>query len=114
MMSEQPGRGNWGDPPSTPGEHAPGPPADLEPPTRTSDFGRFDWFAESGQLALPGSAAAPVLPANAPARERRLRPGRRAVAVCILALACTALGGVVGGIVAVRTIENKPQDSSYS
>jgi putative serine protease PepD len=137
-MSEQPGRGYWADPPGTPGKHGPEPsePVGLngrgpEPvglngrapagsngraaghskPPRTSDLGRFDWFADSEQFGLSGSVPPP---AGAPVRKRRLRPGRRTLAFCGMALACTALGGIVGGFVAVRAIDNKPQDTSYS
>ncbi len=102
-----------------------GHPTGPDRPGRTSDLGRFDWFAEPDMFGLSGSVppppAPPPLPArpqppapSAPSRRRRLRPGRRAVAICGLALACTALGGVVGGFVAVHAIDNKPQNSSYS
>ncbi|MGO8961098.1 MAG: S1C family serine protease [Streptosporangiaceae bacterium] len=144
-MSEQPGRGNWADPPGAPAEQAPEPAAGSatgqapgapgaangqrassgnghgashtagpDQRARTSDFGRFDWFAESEQFGPATSAPLPLPPPAIRARKRRLRPGRRAVAICGLALACTALGGLVGGFVAVHAIDNKPQDSSYS
>jgi S1-C subfamily serine protease len=89
-------------------------PDGTDRPGRTSDLGRFDWFAEAGQFGLSGSAPAPPVPATARAKKRRPRPSWRAAAVCGLVLACTALGGVVGGFVAVQTIDNKAQDGSYS
>src|SRR5258708_7774623 len=76
-------------------------PGCLDRPGRTSDLGRFDWFAEADQFALSGLSArapAPPLPANAPAKKRRLRPRWRAVAVSGLVLASTALGAVVRGL----------------
>jgi putative serine protease PepD len=88
-------------------------PVGPDRPGRTSDLGRFDWFAEAGQFGLSGSTPAPV-PATAPAKKRRPRPSWRAAAVCGLVLACTALGGVVGGFIAVQTVDNKAQDGSYS
>src|SRR5260370_21032805 len=124
-MAEQPGRGYWADPPGTPGKHGPEPsePVGLngrgpEPvgmngrapagsngraaghskPPRTSDLGRFDWFADSEQFGLSGSVPPP---AGAPVRKRRLRPGRRTLAFCGMALACTALGGNLPGFLAV-------------
>ncbi len=121
-MSEQPGRENRTDLPGTPGGHGPalaaqsGVPAGPGQSLRTSDFGQFDWFAESDHFGrLRNSPAAPPQ-ADTSRRRRWLRPGRRrrAAAVCFLALACTALGGVVGGVVAVHAIGKAPQDSSYS
>jgi S1-C subfamily serine protease len=121
MMSEEPGRGSWTERPSGPGEHVPAVLAgELDgqggagPANRTSDLGRFDWFAEADQFGLSGIAAARPLSAKPLAKKRRLRPRWRAVAVCGLVLACTALGGVAGGFVAVRAVGNQSQESSYS
>ena len=83
-------------------------------PGRTSDLGRFDWFAEADHFGLAGSAPARPLSDPAQAKKRLLRLSWRTVAICGLVLACTVLGGVVGGVVAAHTVDNKAQDSSYS
>ncbi len=81
-------------------------PACTDRPGRTSDLGRFDWFAEADHFGLSGSAPARPLRATAAADEKTLpRLSWRAVAICGLVLACTVLGGVVGGVVAVHTVE---------
>lgn len=74
----------------------------------------------SGAL-LPGDWARPDTPAADPKRPpwwRRLfggqlRGGRLAVAVSVLALACTMLGGVIGGYVALHA-QDTQTDPTYS
>jgi S1-C subfamily serine protease len=135
MMSEQPGHGAAG-PASAPGHGYSA--AFTSQPTltsrsgwRTSDFGRFDWFAESEDFGRPlgsadGNAAATearqVAASEARPRRRhwlgRWRPRRRgvessarrswlrgrrlAIAASLLAVACTLLGGMIGGFVALH------------
>jgi S1-C subfamily serine protease len=127
MMSEQPGRGSHTERPGASGEQvpavaagladregacSPAQPACPDRPDRTSDLGRFDWFTEADQFGLSGSD--PAAPPGPQPKKRRLRPRWRAVAVCGLVLACTALGGVAGGFVAVSAVDNQVQESNYS
>ena len=138
-MSEQPGRGSMGTP-TAPGHGfsaitARPVPADEEVPAcdarRTSDFGRFDWFAESDDFGRLGRAArgwwqpsrwglgrsqsSQVRDSDEPAggRGRWLRGWRLVAGVTVLAVACTVLGGVVGGFMVLRG-QGTLTDRSYS
>lgn len=80
----------------------------------TSDFGRFDWFADP---ASPGRG-----PGHASRADREgpgwwpLRGNRRWLlvpTVLVFALACTAIGGVIGGEVAAHTAASQI-DPTYS
>jgi putative serine protease PepD len=83
---------------------------------RTSDFGRFDWFAEPVHFGLPGVPAAGSGRSDpkTDGRERggpersslpgRLRGWRLVAGATGLALTCTLLGGIVGGFVAVNKV----------
>ena len=85
---------------------------------RTSDFGRFDWFAEYedlDRLARPEASQT----GNGRSRPRRgrgpWRHGWRLVtAVSALAMACTLLGGVIGGYVALHDMVDNQSDPTYS
>jgi S1-C subfamily serine protease len=92
---------------------------------RTSDFGRFDWFAESAHFGLPDVPAAGSRRSDPKAdpRERagpersdlpgRLRGWRLVAGATGLALTCTLLGGIVGGFVAVNKVASQT-NPSYS
>jgi len=171
-MSDQPGHGTVGTP-SAPGRGysaiAGSPPRADRDGQRTSDFGRFDWFAEAEDFGLTsmaadnravnGQAAAgqgvngagdaqaavgqPAGPDGGtkppwwrpgrwlPSSRRSSRPdasgqdsdGRRrgrwlrgwrlVVTATAVAVACTLLGGVVGGFVVLRS-QGPQSDPSYS
>jgi S1-C subfamily serine protease len=149
-MSEQPGQGSMATP-TAPGHgfsaiSARPVPAD-EPvqaheaeharnTSRTSDFGRFDWFAESADFGpaepaargwwqpsgwglshwgLAPSQSSQVRHSDEPAsgRSRWLRGWRLVAGVTVLAVACTVLGGVVGGFMVLRS-QGTLTDRSYS
>jgi len=142
MMSEQPGQGSTS-PPTAPGHGfsaitarpVRADDADLARDliARTSDFGRFDWFAESedfghaarstarragnGQVAGSGSANGQAARSwwrpNLWGPSRWLRGWRLVVGVTVLAVTCTLLGGVVGGFIVVRS-QGTLTDRSYS
>jgi S1-C subfamily serine protease len=165
-MSEQSGHGTVGAP-SAPGHGfsaiTGSPPQANGDSQRTSDFGRFDWFAESedfglsarqadgraadGQVADAQQAGDQAVDRDRGARRgwwrpshgrpsywrpsywrlsrestvrqregwrgRWLRGWRLAVTVTALVVACTLLGGVVGGYVALRG-QGVQSDRSYS
>jgi putative serine protease PepD len=142
-MSEQPGRGTVG-PPSAPGHGysavfatpATDGAAGLKPvgsaTERTSDFGRFDWFAESEDFGWPrvlgdrrAAATEPAAIQNPPRRRRWpgrrhrhaggswLSGGRLVIAASALAVGCTLLGGVIGGFIALRD-QSDQADPSYN
>ncbi|MFY9892033.1 MAG: trypsin-like peptidase domain-containing protein [Streptosporangiaceae bacterium] len=106
----------------------------------TSDFGRFDWFAESEHFGepeerrarwharawLPGSprdsrhsggrqpGAGDSAGGDPRGPRRHWLRGWRVAAVAIgLALACTLAGGVIGGVVALRNVSDQT-DPTYS
>ena len=175
-MSEQPGYGS-ADWPSTP-DHgfsaiSVSPAAADGDSDRTSDFGRFDWFAESADFGLRAGLTSDEAPRITPhgrllagpaddgqaagdstARTRRgwwrpsywwhghwrpsywrhgfrghtsqqdshrqdagrsrwLRGWRLVTAAFVLAIACTLLGGVIGGVIALHS-QGSQSDSSYS
>jgi hypothetical protein len=142
MTSEQPGQGSMS-PPTAPGHGfsaitaRPERADEAEPASdliaRTSDFGRFDWFAESedfgraarstasrtgnGQVAGTGSANQQVARSwwrrNRWGPSRWLRGWRLVAGVTVLALACTLLGGAVGGFIVLRS-QGTLTDQSYS
>jgi S1-C subfamily serine protease len=70
---------------------------------RTSDFGRFDWFAKSADFG--GAPSSQMRHSDEPAvrRGRWLRGWRLAAGVAVLAVACTVLGGVAGGFMVLRS-----------
>jgi putative serine protease PepD len=143
MMSDQPGHGT-GDTPSEPGHGYSAitgwPPPDRDN-QRTSDFGRFDWFAgfeDFGLKAEPADGDGDdhrVKGTWSPTRWRRhwprlafrgpggwgirgrggrwLRGWRLTVTAAAVAVACTVLGGVVGGYVALHSQDNMT-DRTYS
>jgi putative serine protease PepD len=123
-MSEQPGHSSAG-PPSALGHGFSAVPASPLPPPppspvpgygeRTSEFGKFDWFAESedfSRLAGPGDGQAAASQGRA-RRGRWLHGGRLVLAASVVALACTLLGGVIGGFVALHS-QGGQSDPSYS
>jgi len=115
-MSDQPTHRSVG-PPDEPvqGRRGSSGGADLDL-ARTSDFGRFDWFAEPVHFGLPDVPAAGSGRSDpkSDGRERagpegsdlpgRLRGWRLVAGVTGLALTCTLLGGIVGGFVAVNKV----------
>jgi putative serine protease PepD len=118
-MSEQPGHGRAGAP-STPGHGFSAIPASPAPvdggDERTSDFGRFDWFADPDRP----SASGPQRDDHERAGRQRdgghsrwLRGGRLVIAAMALAIVCTLLGGVIGGFIALQGQDGQ-SDSSYS
>jgi S1-C subfamily serine protease len=131
MMSEQPGDGTVGSPgASRHGYSAVSarPPVDgfaadhwprIHPRSggSTSDFGRFDWFAESEDFGRPltgqdqWNGAEPVNRHRG--RRSWVRGGRLVIAASVLAVACTLLGGVIGGFVALRG-QSDQADPSYN
>ncbi len=161
IMSEQPGHGTVGAP-SAPGHGfsaiTSSPPQANGDSQRTSDFGRFDWFAESEDFGLfgrrPNGRAADGQAADgqradgqavaedraagrgwwrpshwrpsywrlgreahggqaAGGRGRWLRGWRLVVTTTALVVACTLVGGVVGGFIALRS-QGVQSDRSYS
>jgi S1-C subfamily serine protease len=146
MMSQQPGHGATGKP-SGPGHGfsaiTGGTPAPAADRPRTSDLGRFDWFAAFEDFGLApepadgagnhqGSTGAWWRPAHWRTRDRRpgqpwrlafwrydgqggrwLRGWRLVATATALAVACTLLGGVVGGFVALRN-QDTLADRTYS
>jgi putative serine protease PepD len=102
-----------------------------------SEFGKFDWFVESehfGDTAqsgrerlssrrgsgsgalLPGEWAKPLETASSPlgTPPRRRRRARLALAAGGLALACTVLGGVIGGYIALHSQGNSATNPDYT
>jgi S1-C subfamily serine protease len=158
-MSDQPVRGAVSSPapPDQGFSGSPGPPAEGLPAPResvpaaggapghpggqdgTSDFGRFDWFAESEHFGepeerrarwharawLPGSSRDRHSGGRQPGagdpgdgdpqgpRRHWLRGWRVAAVAIGLALACTLAGGVIGGVVALRNVSDQT-DPTYS
>jgi S1-C subfamily serine protease len=130
-MSEQPGHGTasplggpgqgfWAVPGSQPGiSDDAGRTRDISDDAgRTSDFGRFEWFAEYEELdRLPRPEARQAGNGRGRPRRRhgRWRHGWRLVAAAAaLALACTVLGGVIGGYVALHNVADNQSDPTYS
>jgi S1-C subfamily serine protease len=124
-MSDQPANGSVG-PPGPPDrsrrdsadETNPGRSAHPDPMgQRTSDFGRFDWFADSARFGMAGATETSLsrsAPETRQAGPPRWLQGWRLVAgVSGLALTCTLLGGIIGGLVAV-TDSASHTDASYS
>jgi S1-C subfamily serine protease len=120
-MSEQPGHGDC-DPPSALGRGfsaisagpAPAPPPALGEGGRTSEFGKFDWFAESEDFNwITGPAAGQATSEGRMRRGRWLRGGRLVLAASVIALACTLVGGVIGGFIALHS-QGGQSDPSYS
>ena len=150
-MWDQPVRGSAG-PPGPPDRSRNGSSGTADPGTaaspdqagdRTSDFGRFDWFADSAHFGIQGAPEADLgrndpeaqgeerrswrrekddregrRPAARPASEpgelpRWLHGWRLVAGVSGLALTCTMLGGIVGGLVAVTDVAGHT-DPSYS
>jgi S1-C subfamily serine protease len=70
---------------------------------RASDFGRFDWFAESEDFGRAPSSQVRHSDEAAVGRGRWLRGWRLAAGVTVLAVACTVLGGVAGGFMVLRS-----------
>jgi S1-C subfamily serine protease len=89
--------------------------SDATKVVRTSDLGRFDWFAESDGFSRPAHARTRrARPRRGLAiRGRWLRGGRLVVLASCLAVVSTVLGGVVGGLVAAQSV-GSPNDVSYS
>jgi putative serine protease PepD len=98
-------------------------PGDGPPPPQggISDFGKFDWFVESDGRGRPAGGRPGSLAGRLRLRFRRRtdagrswsRGRRLAAAAAGLALACTLLGGVIGGVVALHTVSDQT-DPSYS
>jgi S1-C subfamily serine protease len=115
-VSDQPAHRSAG-PPGEPDRSLRGSSGSADPDlARTSDFGRFDWFAEPvhfGLTDVPGAGSGRSDPTT-DGRERagpelsdlpgRLRGWRLVAGVTGLALTCTLLGGIVGGFVAVNKV----------
>jgi S1-C subfamily serine protease len=126
-MSDQPAHGSVGPPgPSGPSDRYrrdsaddadPDPTAHPDPVgQRTSDFGRFDWFADSTHFGIRGNTE--MSPARSDSETRAglphwLQGWRLVVAVCGLALTCTLLGGMIGGLVAVTGVASHA-DPTYN
>ncbi|HUA41230.1 MAG TPA: trypsin-like peptidase domain-containing protein [Streptosporangiaceae bacterium] len=70
-------------------------------PDRASDFGRFDWFADSADSGIPAATASGPGRTDPPMRGGQRWSWRLAAGISGLALACTLLGGIAGGLVAV-------------
>jgi S1-C subfamily serine protease len=117
-MSDQPGHGAVG-PPSAPVQGVAGDSASalgsLGDADQTSDLGRFDWFAESDDFYQQAGSnnGPPRRPRWRARRGKWLRGWRALVAASVLAVACTLLGGVVGGFVALRSAD-PPNDPTYN
>src|SRR5271166_6334748 len=151
-MSEQPGHGSAGTP-GAPGHGfsaiSTGPAQARGDGQRTSEFGRFDWFAELDDFGHAAGTTDNRAPTARPPwddeeiadggrlgssqqagngqrdsgkatggprqgwRGRFLRGWRLALAAFVLAVACTLLGGVMGGFVALQS-QSGLSDSSYS
>lgn len=124
-MSDQPAHGSVG-PPGPSDRSQRGSADDTDPALaahpdpmgqRTSDFGRFDWFADSAHFGMPG-ATETGLGRSGPESGHTGLPswlqGWRLVAgISGLALTCTLLGGIIGGLVAVTDAASHT-DASYS
>ena len=97
-------------------------------PAGISDFGRFDWFAESEHFGDPAGGQAGGPRASWLARARAGGPStsgpgtgspgagrrwRRTVIAGGLALACALGGGIIGGVVALRSTGDQA-DPTYS
>jgi S1-C subfamily serine protease len=118
-MSDQPARRSAG-PPGEPDRGLRRSSGSADPDlARTSDFGRFDWFAESVHFGLPDVPAVDSRRSEPKADaweragpERGGLPGRLRgwwLVACAsgLALTCTLLGGIVGGLVAVTKVASQ-------
>jgi S1-C subfamily serine protease len=109
-MSDQPAQGGVG-------PHGPSDPYRRDPADRTSDFGRFDWFADSAHFGIPGDgsdhARATSVTSEQAGLPHWLQGWRLVVGVCALALTCTLLGGMIGGLVAVTDVAGHT-DPTYS
>jgi S1-C subfamily serine protease len=133
-MSDQPAHGGAGPPgPSdrsrrqSADDTDPGPATHPDPTgQRTSDFGRFDWFADSAHFGIPGATEtgqqrtwdqhSPGDAHGAPERAELpswLQGWRLVAGVCGLALTFTVLGGILGGLVAVTDVASHT-DPTYS
>jgi putative serine protease PepD len=118
-MSDQPTHRSVG-PPDEPDRGLRGSSGSADPDqARTSDFGRFDWFAESVHFGLPDVPAARSGRSD-PKSDGRERAGpersdlpgwlhgwRLVAGAAGLALTCTLLGGIVGGFVAVKRVADQ-------
>jgi putative serine protease PepD len=82
----------------------PGPNQGHQSPSGVSDFGQFGWFAEPD--SPPGQAG------RRPGSRRLSRRSRLLIAI-VVALACTVLGGVIGGFVALQHFKTTA-DPSYN
>lgn len=118
-MFDQPARRSIG-PPGKADRGLRGPSGSPDPDlARTSDPGRFDWFADSTHAGLSDVPAAGASRSDLKTDgreqagpERSDRPGRlqgwRLVAGATgLALTCTLLGGIAGGFVAVNDVADQ-------
>jgi S1-C subfamily serine protease len=109
-MSDQPAQGGVG-------PHGPSDPYRRDPADHTSDFGRFDWFADSAHFGIPDDssdhARATSVTSERAGLPHWLQGWRLVVGVCALALTCTLLGGVIGGLVAVTDVAGHT-DPTYS
>ena len=127
--------GSLADGPLTDARGATGSDAGAGPSTHgTSDLGRFGWFAESdyatwlaaatrrrrrgkqSSASVSGPPASAARPGGRHAAKRRFRLSRRGGTVALAvgtALACTLLGGVIGGFIAVHDSGSRT-DPSYS
>ena len=115
-MSDQPTHRSVG-PPDESGQGPRGSSGGADPDlVRTSDFGRFDWFAESAHFGLPDVPAA-CSGGSDPKSDGRERAGpersdlprrlggwRLMAGATGLAVTCTLLGGIVGGFVALNKV----------
>jgi S1-C subfamily serine protease len=118
-MSDQPAHRSAG-PPDEPDRSLRGSSGNADPDlARTSDLGRFDWFAEPahfGVTDVPAAGSGRRDP-KTDGRERagpelselpgRLRGWRLVAGAAGLALTCTLLGGIVGGFVAVNKVADQ-------
>jgi S1-C subfamily serine protease len=82
-------------------------------PGRVSDFGRFDWFADSANFGLPAAPEAVPIRADAATQGGKRRDWRLVAGISGLALTCTLLGGIIGGLVAVTEVGGHT-DPTYS
>ena len=109
------------DPGAIPSQQGAGDPGPTPIHQGVSDLGTFDWFAESDGDGGPAGSwpDRPARRLRLPLRRRpegtrsRSRGRRLAVAATGLALACTLLGGVIGGVVALRGFGGQ-NDPSYN
>jgi len=126
-MSEQPEHGSVGSPgtpshgfsaiPAGPATGGEGNGSARGAGNRTSEFGKFDWFTSLDDFGPAHASAAED--ANGPAHKGtrrwwRRRRWRLALAALGLATACTLLGGVLGGYIAMRTEGSGLSVRSYS